>query len=81
LNDNACLRIIKTKYADAQEKKRLESGKSLKITLVYNQSMLADILNNEDHFNDFKMCRYTMTYENMPQEFFARFVKEECLDY
>jgi hypothetical protein len=76
LNDNACLRIIKTKNTE-----HLEEDNTLKITLVYNQSMLADILNNSDHFNQFKLNRYTITYNHISDSLFNDFVKEICLDY
>ena len=65
LNDNACLRIIKTKYVDSAALEQAPNY-SLKIHLIYNQSMHADILNNPEHFNQLKLCRYTMHYENLP---------------
>jgi len=43
--------------------------------------MHADILNNQDHFNQLKMSRYTMLYENLPTDLFMQFVKEHFLDY
>ena len=62
LQENACLRIIKTKYqkeaakvtnplASQNQECQVELNYSLKIHLMYNQSMHADILTNSRNFN------------------------------
>jgi len=76
LNDNACLRIIKTKYVHQKEETFC-----LRINLVYSNDLLADILTNSDHFNQFKMSRYTLTYDNLDQNLFERLKSQACLDF
>lgn len=48
LNDNACLRIIKHNYHQSPS---ASETYAIKVELMYNQSMLADIVTNESHFN------------------------------
>ena len=53
----------------------------LKIHLVYNVCMAADILNNEKDFNQLQMTRYSMTYEDIPKSLFEKFSSQQCLDH
>lgn len=43
--------------------------------------MHADILTNNKNFNQLKMTRYTMTYENIPKTLYTKFSEEKCLDH
>lgn len=43
--------------------------------------MHADILTNSRNFNQLKMTRYTMTYDNIPKALFLKFLHEKCLDH
>jgi len=43
--------------------------------------MHADILNNDAHFNQLKMTRYTLSYDHISKDLFMKFVKEENIDF
>ena len=42
--------------------------------------MHADILTNKDNMNVLRLTRYSMTYENIPQALYRKFVDEQYLD-
>lgn len=42
--------------------------------------MHADIVTNEQHFNQLKMSRYSMFYDNIPQTLYDKFKNEVYLD-
>jgi hypothetical protein len=42
--------------------------------------MHADILTNKDNMNCLRLTSYTMTYENIPQALYRKFVDEKYLD-
>lgn len=84
--ESSCIRLIRERHEVERSEASNDMPSSslnneLKIHLVYNVCMAADILNNEKDFNQLQMTRYSMTYEDIPKTLFDKFASQGCLDH